>query len=391
MALGVFTIQTIDQGGANYSLTLTGRALPYRPMQWEGTQQLEVVWYPGFPNATAQPLGPHESTSTFKGFWKDRFLGIVVANEAPVTFKGLNVTLTADAVDYADSLRRLGAQLRVTWTPAGGEGGVGAIQRIGYLTRFSQTWHTPHDCEWEMDFTWTGRDEAPIRSVTPTPVNYQTAANELATGTNALSRATTAATNWLNTQASSLSGFNQFKGDGIEGALSQVADAVQALVSLSANVAQTIQLPASTLSQAGGIFGGLGRSYSQIARSFESSTSDSIAGIDALGAMSAQLAGIPAQVRRFKAELDFFTTCNGYRGLAQTSQEWVDQTAALQTPQPDFIYVASEGDDLRRVASAYYGDPSAWVFLAEYNGLVSSLLVAGQQVKIPPAASPRAA
>jgi len=32
MALGVFTIQTIDQGGANYSLTLTGRALPYRPL-----------------------------------------------------------------------------------------------------------------------------------------------------------------------------------------------------------------------------------------------------------------------------------------------------------------------------------------------------------------------
>lgn len=307
-----------------------------------------------------------------------------------MTFKGLNVTLTADAVDYADSLRRLGAQLKVTWEP-GDVSGLGSVQRIGYLTRFSQTWHTPNDCEWEMEFTWTGRDEAPIRSVTPTPVNYQTAANELATGTNALSRATTAATNWLNTQTSSLSGFNQFKGDGIEGALSQVADATQALVSLSANVAQTVQLPAATLSQAGGIFGGLGRSYTQIARALESSSSDSIAGIEALGALPAQLYGQTLQTRRFAAELDFHRTANGYRNLAQVSQTYVDQTAALQTPQPDFIYVASEGDDLRRVASAYYGDPAAWVFLAEYNGLVSSLLVAGQQVKIPPAASPRAA
>ena len=391
MALGVFTIQTIDQGGANYSLTLTDRALPYRPLQWEGTQQLEVVWYPGFPNATAQPLGPHESTSTFKGFWKDRFLGIVVANEAPVTFNGLNVTLTADAVDYADSLRRLGAQLRVTWTPAGGEGGVGAIQRIGYLTRFSQTWHTPHDCEWEMDFTWTGRDDALIRSETPTPVNYQTAANELATRTNALGAATSAVTRGLSSAAASVAGFNQQVGDVIEQNLGQVANATQALVSLSANVAQTIQLPANTLSQAGGIFGGLGRSYSQIARSFESSTSDSIASIKALGALPAQLSGQTEQTREFAAALQFHETASGYRNLAQTSQEWVDQTAALQTPQPDFIYVASEGDDLRRVASAYYGDPSAWVFLAEYNGLVSSLLVAGQQVKIPPAASPRAA
>jgi hypothetical protein len=390
MALGVFTIATIDQGGANYSLTLTGRALPYRPMSWEGTQQLEVVWYPGFPNATAQPLGPHESTSTFKGFWKDRFLGIIVAQQAPVKWGANNVGLTVDAIDYADSLRRIGAQLKVTWEP-GDASGLGSVQRIGYLTRFSQTWHTPHDCEWEMEFTWTGRDDAPIRSETPTPVNYQTAANELATGTNALSNATSAVTRGLSSAAASVAGFNQQVGDVIEQNLGQVANATQALVSLSANVAQTIQLPASTLSQAGGIFGGLGRSYSQIARSFESSTSDSIAAISALGALPAQLYGQTLQTRQFAAELDFHRTANGYRSLAQVSQAYVDQTAALQTPQPDFIYVASEGDDLRRVASAYYGDPSAWVFLAEYNGLVSSLLVAGQQVKIPPAASPRAA
>ena len=390
MALGVFTIATIDQGGANYSLTLTGRALPYRPMQWEGTQQLEVVWYPGFPNATAQPLGPHESTSTFKGFWKDRFLGIIVAQQAPVKWGANNVDLTVDAIDYADSLRRIGAQLKVTWEPSDASG-LGSVQRIGYLTRFSQTWHTPHDCEWEMEFTWTGRDDAPIRSVTPTPVNYQTAANELATRTNALGSVTSAVTRGLSSAAASVGGFNQQKGDVIEGNLGQIANATQALVSLSANVAQTIQIPANTLSQAGGIFGGLGRSYSQIAQSFESSTSDSIASIKALGALPAQLSGQTEQTREFAAALQFHETASSYRGLAQTSQEWVDQTAALQTPQPDFIYVASEGDDLRRVASAYYGDPSAWVFLAEYNGLVSSLLVAGQQVKIPPAASPRAA
>jgi len=390
MALGVFTIATIDQGGANYSLTLTGRALPYRPMQWEGTQQLEVVWYPGFPNATAQPLGPHESTSTFKGFWKDRFLGIIVAQQAPVKWGANNVGLTVDAIDYADSLRRIGAQLKVTWEPSDASG-LGSVQRIGYLTRFSQTWHTPHDCEWEMEFTWTGRDDAPIRSVTPTPVNYQTAANELATRTNALGSVTSAVTRGLSSAAASVAGLNQQKGDVIEGNLGQIANATQALVSLSANVAQTIQIPANTLSQAGGIFGGLGRSYSQIAQSFESSTSDSIASIKALGALPAQLSGQTEQTREFAAALQFHETASSYRGLAQTSQEWVDQTAALQTPQPDFIYVASEGDDLRRVASAYYGDPSAWVFLAEYNGLVSSLLVAGQQVKIPPAASPRAA
>ena len=57
--LPAFTIKTLDRT-ANYSLVLTGRALPYRPVTLEGTQELEVVWYPGFSNATAQALGPHE-------------------------------------------------------------------------------------------------------------------------------------------------------------------------------------------------------------------------------------------------------------------------------------------------------------------------------------------
>ena len=57
--LPAFIIKTLDRT-ANYSLVLTGRALPYRPVTLEGTQELEVVWYPGFANATAQALGPHE-------------------------------------------------------------------------------------------------------------------------------------------------------------------------------------------------------------------------------------------------------------------------------------------------------------------------------------------
>ena len=389
MALGTFTLQTIDLS-PNYSLVLSGRALPYRPITFEGTQQLEVVWYPGFPNATAQALGPHEERSTFKGYWKDRFLGVVQAGQTPVLWKGLNVDTAADAIDYADSLRRTGAQLRVTWA-SGEETGVRTIQRIGYLTRLTQTWHTPHDCEWEMEFSWTGQTDAPIRSVAPTPVNYSTVSNDLAQTGNAVSRSLTAATSWLTQANNAYATGNANLGNLVGDALGQVANGVAALNTLSANVATTVQLPGATLSQAGGIFSGLVRSYTTVATALEDTTSTSIAGIRSLTSQPGTFVGATEQMKDFFSQITFWETTTTYRQLARTSEEWVEETAALAQPEPDFIYVASEGDDLRRVATGYYGDPAAWVFLAECNGLVSSLLVSGQSIKIPPVQTPRAA
>jgi hypothetical protein len=389
MALGTFRLETLDQGD-DYSLLLSGRALPYRPITFEGTQQIEVVWYPGFPNATAQPLGPHEERSVFKGYWKDRFLGVLQAAQTPILWKGQNVYTAADAIDYADSLRRVGAQLRVTWA-SGEDSGVQTIQRIGFLTKLTQTWHTPHDCEWEMEFAWTGQSDAPIRSEAPTPIVYSTVSNDLAQTGNAVSRALTAATSALTAANNAYATANANVGNLVGDAIGQVANGVQALNTLSANVATTVQLPGATLSQAGGIFSGLVRSYTTVASALEDTTSTSIAGVRSLTSQPGTFVGATEQTKDFFAQIKFWETTTTYRQLARTSEGWVEQTAALAQPQPDFIYVASEGDDLRRVATGYYGDPAAWVFLAEYNGLVSSLLTSGQSIKIPPVQTPRAA
>ena len=97
-----FTIKTLDRTTPS-RLVLTGRALPYRPITLEGTQELEVVWYPGFPNATAQALGPHEEKTTIKGFWKDRFLQAVDVGTAPAQLDGQDVNSAADLIEAADT------------------------------------------------------------------------------------------------------------------------------------------------------------------------------------------------------------------------------------------------------------------------------------------------
>lgn len=380
MALPEFFIRTIDTTVAE-SINLSGRALPYRPFTLDGTQELEVVWYPGFTNATAQALGPHEEKTTIKGFWKDRFIQTAETETAPALYNGQNVNSAAELVQYVDSFRRLGYQLQVQWI---------GITRIGFLTRFTQTWHTEHDCEWEMEFTWTGREQQAIASNLPAVQNYTDFANQLTTALvdSGAYKWTTDGLAFLNSGVATAFTASQDAGAAVSLALGQIANATQALTNLSANVATAAQIPAGAVSQATGILSGLARSYTIVASIWERETSTIKAGLAALALKPANGNLFAAQL---VADTQYSETANTYRGLAQQATEWAKQSQAVDAPAPDWIYVAGQDDDLRRVATLYYGDPTAWVRLAEYNGLSSSLLVPGQQVNVPPTQQPRAA
>jgi hypothetical protein len=47
------------------------------------------------------------------------------------------------------------------------------------------------------------------------------------------------------------------------------------------------------------------------------------------------------------------------------------------------VFVARDGQDLRRVATQFYGSPASWRDLANYNGVSASRLSAGQLVFVP--------
>ena len=378
--LPAFIIKTLDRT-ANYSLVLTGRALPYRPVTLEGTQELEVVWYPGFPNATAQALGPHEEKTNVKGYWKDRFLQTVDVGTAPAQFKGLDVNSAAELIEAADSFRRLGYQVQVTWQN---------VQRIGFITRLSQSWHTEHDCEWEIEFTWTGRQEQTIKPNLPVVQNYTDFANRLTTALleSGAYQATTAALSILNDPLSTAYSVSQDAATVVSFSLAQITNATSALSSISSLIALGGQLPTGAVSQATGILRGLAQSFTGIATSFDNFESSIKAGFTDLALRDTGGNLFAAQL---VADTQYSETTRTYRGLAQQATDLAQQSQAVETPAPDWIYVAGQDDDLRRVATLYYGDPAAWIRLAEYNGLSSSLLVPGQQVNVPPTQQPRAA
>lgn len=154
--------------GDERTIELSGRALPYKPMGWEGEHRIEEIEAAGFAKTSQQPNGPKEKPSAWKGAWKDRFLGdgtekfanVTSASssgstnspDATETISASSTTIrrASELTELMDDVRRKGQLLRVSFLH---------ITRIGRLSSFKQDWQTAHDVEWSMEFKWTGRDE----------------------------------------------------------------------------------------------------------------------------------------------------------------------------------------------------------------------------------------
>lgn len=133
--------------GSARSITLSNRALPYRPTSWTGTQHFKKTWYPGNPEATIQILGPREEETEMRGFWKSRFIGEDVDLEGFDELVTAGTLITAETVVAAfEKVRRAANELEVRWGPE---------VRRGILRSFSKNYHNINDIEWTAMFEWS--------------------------------------------------------------------------------------------------------------------------------------------------------------------------------------------------------------------------------------------
>src|SRR3954468_10928771 len=72
---GVIRFRQLQEGQPNGMLMLDGRTLPFRPITYAGKQRIKTTFYPGNPVGSQQVMGPTIDPSTFKGMWRDRYLG----------------------------------------------------------------------------------------------------------------------------------------------------------------------------------------------------------------------------------------------------------------------------------------------------------------------------
>jgi hypothetical protein len=357
----VFTIA--ETTGANRTVVLSARALPYRPYTLEGTQRLEVTWYPGSPEGTGTVLGAGEEPTTINGMWKDLFLSAGAngggTNLAPIVVNGTQVSTAKNACKLFDDIRRQGQELEVTWDE---------LTRRGYLKSFRQEWHTLHDVAWTMTFDWISQGE-PTTPVALDGGSTSDATAQLDAQTNALNAAAVP-------PFAVPSGFT----DALTTALQLVSNAVD-----NAANATGVQNTGATAP------GDAARRVFASCNDVVNGAQAVVATYDTQPARTLVTGGDPAAAPLAQLPFGQIVAAEAYSRAAQSAARTLQRTAAIQraalarTLQSTLIGVwqASDGDDLRDVAAVFYGSRLQWRQLLLFNELGGTALTRGQLVLVP--------
>ena len=379
-----FTIRELT--GQKRTLTLRERALPYRPFELSGTQRNTVDWYPGSPIGTVQVFGAKEEQTTITGMWKDAFLlprdaagsgkpptaemelftSEAVGGEEVFAPSSSALLSTRALVKAADSIRRSGQEIEVTWLDQ---------VRRGILERFTAKWHTGHDAEWEMMFTWSSQGES---------FSEVSMRDDLATNLGDLPNKVVGELETI---------FNDL-GDLVNDASATSADLLNIYGSVSAGLADlsdqltdavvaiggVLQTPAEAMRRCAGILDGikldavtLGEIIGELA---DGAALDSASDV-LFGSLQRNFGDVLSVRGR---QRDKAKACARLAALAASEQEAL---ISQITSTVISTFQARDGQDLREVAMDAYGDPDAWRGLMVYNRLTTSQLRAGQVVFVP--------
>lgn len=383
-----FTFQEIT--GEKRKLTLTGRALPYRPLSLSGTMRAEVTYYPGSPEPTLQMLGSTEEETTITGMWKDRFITLDSG------FARLNNTALPDAksiIDLVDDMRRKGQLIEIAWDE---------IVRQGYISQFEQTWSNRRDVEWSITFHCINQGDTIPNATVPTiskpdqfAATVQNAAETAAQsfGPDILQKFLT-----KTRTAKGASGriSERFKQIAVKAAIvpsiSKSQLFLQRAKSFSDTFSLEILLARSALDNAlNGVNNKAQLVEDVLSRSnavLQKATSfaialrnrpleDYILNAAANSTTVGQVLAIAASTRELNRNMS-----NLAREMANTraTTKAVKKRDSSPMSAP---FVARQGDDLRKVARITMGDSNAWRIIAAYNNLQTSELEPGQRVYIP--------
>lgn len=339
----------LQTGQPNGRIELRGRALPYRPMSFEGKQRIKTTWYPGNPVATQQVIGPTEEPTVFNGMWKDVFLG-----------DGMAMAL----VNLFDAVRRRGPLVEVSWGSSVLNDGAGQAQvdaggyvRRGILTRFKSSPERPQDIVWEAEFTWRGTDDVSLSPLSATDlVNSREGSLDAVAAFDDLSLVSRA---FVQLQSTRIFGLAASVVRGIDEASIALDEASVGISAASAAITTVVNVPQDALerliasnSAAQSAARGLARTFLELPLHALAVTDD-----------AKELLGLQIQILTLLSHTDNVVDVST-RGKDAAEQQVVPEVLAEIRPVP--------GTDLRDLAQQFYGDPDLWPAIARYNGLATS-------------------
>lgn len=413
--------------GDRHVLELSGRALPYRPISFEGAMRAEFSWYPGSPQASVQVLGAEEKGTTINGKWKDRFLRVeslfgvgFAGGSAIATLDGNRIADVRSLVKAVDAFRRRGQLVELSW---------GDVIRVGLLRRFRQTWLRTGDVEWEMEFEWAAQEDTFLPIMFGPDFNLADVYNAVNDAVQAVKDVVDAVFAIVDGVKNAISGALAL----IEGAVAAIGDAVEkaagailspleaakivlASVQTVKEQAQSIRdtlesFPARAIRTAADVRASARRLVGAEEDAAQSTTTSGAATGSTGGAGGTSGAGGSdvvqgARVAAARAEAAAARS-QGIDGIAHEevleSEQYkrrvraaARQLRAVAADQEQLLtartvrvpdvqsYSVRADQDLRDVSIRFYGTQEEWKRLLIYNNLATSRLEAGQIVLVPP-------
>jgi hypothetical protein len=355
---GPFVIRELT--GEGRRIELAGWAAPHKPFTLSGSQRAEFTWFQGSGVASVQVLGPEEEASTLRGYWHDRYLMAQPTGTGSfATLKGVPIASVDALVKLFSDVRRKGQLLEVSWL---------TTKRHGLLTKFTETWQTFHDVEWEAEFKWTSFGETQgdqilaVREQDLSEVAQTTAADYAALRQTAVPSFA---------RAFEFTASLNHKIEALRGSASSLIDAATGAANGSLGAIDTARRAVSLLSSIAG------------------QAKDAIESVYEHGDESCVgLIGDPAKSRPTLGQTTRVALSNRRivhqaRMVRHNAARARRRMTAMASPDLAISFVARDDQDLREVAVTYYGDASAWRTIATHNGMRTSKLTAGQVVMVP--------
>jgi len=385
-----FSIREVT--GRQREIVLTGRCLPFRPVVDSTKQRMKVEYYPGATEAVAQVFGPNHTDQSISGIFLTRYMNdeahfVYSEIGQGFSFQGHNASIanasTVATVRTAEHAKKIlqdvckaGQEVIVTW-------GVEPYTNVnrGLVRGCTFKTHQAQRIEWEVEFEWVADSEATVLKIPfPTPEpdpkslydklsdfidKVQEGINDLG---DAYNEYVVQNLRKLNTTLDRVNNLVQ-AGVGLAAKPAQFARDV--LVTCQ-NVKQDIVDTQNTMLDIAAQYRNVGTEWKALAggMSFMPWSSTAEKPDDSAD----------EQTRAALLSMEVDRLLNESLWQANVLSVYAE---SLIVPTVIDIYTAKTGDTLRKVSMKYYGTPNRWQDIADYNGITSDNLAAGDVVIIP--------